>query len=207
MLRRLGGWLLVVVGGLLALAGAVGAIVVGPDNAVQSDLWQLESPGAAIVTAPGVIDFAGPTLRLEAKSSEGPVFIGVGAQVDVEDLTSDLTYTQIDEIAWPDGELQTSEVQGSQDLLADVPDFDWWFESSEGDIAVVDFALPEDPVSVVVMNADGSAPVDVEGVRRAVDPWIVLGVARRRPDRCRSAQPRRTLPVARTCASASQRVS
>jgi hypothetical protein len=153
--------LLATLGGLLAIAGTVGAIVVGPDNAVQSEVRHLESPGAAIVTAPGAIDFAGPTLRLEAKSSAGPVFIGVGAQVDVEDMTSDLTYTRINEIALRDGELQTTEVQGSQDLLAEVASLDWWVESSEGDIAVVAFALPDDPVSVVAMNADGSAPVDV----------------------------------------------
>ena len=50
---------------------------------------------------------------------------------------------------------------------ADAAELDWWMESSEGDVAVVAFSLPEKPVSVVVMNADGSSPVQVEWQRRS----------------------------------------
>ena len=162
MLRRLGGWLLVVVGLLMAIAGAGSAIIVGPDNAVQSGIRQLASPGAAIVTGPGVIEYTGPTLRLEARSSAGPVFLAVGSEVDVQDLMADVTRTQVDDIDPMTGDLQTSEIAGGQDLLVDVAELDWWIESSEADVAVVDFSLPKQPVSVVMMNADGSAPVHVE---------------------------------------------
>lgn len=162
MLRRLGGWLLVVVGVLMAVAGAAGAIFVGPDNAVRSGTRQLQSDGAAIVTGPGAIDWAGPTLRLEARSSAGPVFIGVGNEVDVADLVADVTRTQVDEITLPGGDLRTSQVPGSQDFLPDVESLDWWVEKSDGEVAVVVLTLPEQPMSIVVMNADGSSPVDVE---------------------------------------------
>lgn len=184
MLRRLGGWLLVVVGLLFAVAGTAAAVVVGPDNQVDAGTSKVSSPGAAVVTAPGVIGIAGPTVRLEATSSAGEVFLGAGAEVDVRDLVAAVTRTQVDDVTMPGGDLKTSEVQGDADFLAGVPDLDWWLESDAGDPAVIEFPLPDKPISVVLMNADGSAPVaadvsvalSVPGLFWGMIALLVLGI-------------------------------
>ena len=121
MLRRLGGWLLVVLGGLLAIAGAaVHCRGARQRGAVRSSgTWRVlvrrSSPARASSTSRARRCDSRPSRLTGRCSSES------APRSTLRILTSDLTYTQIDEIALRDGELQTSEVQGSQDLLADVP--------------------------------------------------------------------------------------
>lgn len=160
-MRKLGGWLLVLLGVLLAASGTAAAIIIGPDDALDDSGQRIESAGAAIVTGPGAIEYAGPTLLLDVTSQNGPVFVGVGAQVDVQDFVSTATRTQIDEIDFP-SDLHESTVDGSQDYLAEGPDLDWWLSSATGEHAVLQFALPDHPVSVVVMNQDGASDVVVD---------------------------------------------
>jgi hypothetical protein len=182
-MRRLGGWLLVLVGLVLAGSGAAAAVVIGPDDGVESKTEHIDSPGAAIVTGPGAIEYAGPTLRLDVTSQNGPVFVGVGSEVDVEDFVSDVSHTEVDEIDLP-SDIQKSFVRGSQAFLAEGPDLDWWVESATGEHAEVEFTLPDEPVSVVVMNADGAssvvvdvkAAVSVRGVFWGAVAMIVVGL-------------------------------
>lgn len=177
-MRRFGGWLLVVVGLILTVAGAAAAVLIGPDDAIDSGTEHIESPGAAIVTDRGLIEFAGPTLVLEVSSQSGPVFVGVGSEVDVADLVSDVSRTQIDQVDVGSG-VETSLIRGSQDFLAVGPDLDWWLESDTSQQARVEFPLPDRPVSVLVMNADGASPVVVD-VEAAVEIrgafWGVVAV-------------------------------
>ena len=161
-MRRVGGWVLAVIGGLLAVGGLAGAVVVGPDDAIGTGTHHLESAGGAIVSAPGALDVAGPTLRLDVESAGGDVFVGVGREVDVADLVGDVSRTEVDGLGLRSDPRQSA-VEGDVDALAaGDAGLDWWVATGTGQPAEVSLVLPEQRMSLVVMNADGSAGVDVE---------------------------------------------
>lgn len=160
-MRRLAGWALVFAGFLAAAVGIVAAVVVGPDDAISSGVRRLTSSGAAIVTAPGAITYAGPTVSIDVTSAGGPVFVGVGREVDVADLVADTSRTEVDQVSVP-WSIRSSAAKGSSTALPDVSGLDWWLASDSGSDASVVFGLPDEPISVLVMNADGSPAVDVD---------------------------------------------
>lgn len=176
-MRRAGGWVVLLLGVVLVIVGAAGAIAFGPDDRLTSGRHPLDSPGIALVTAPAALAYSGPTVELTVKTRDAsePVFLGVGYDVDVQDYLTDTTYTQIDSIGWP-LDVTTSEVTGAglPDVRPEV--LDWWLvsDSARGS-AKVTFPLPDSAVDVVAMDPDLRPGLDVTVTAELVQPGAFSG--------------------------------
>lgn len=154
-MRRAGGWVILLLGVVLVIGGAAGAIVFGPDDRVMSGPHRFSSLGIAVVTAPAALAYSGPTIELTVTGAPSePVFLGIGYDVDVRDYLADVAYTQIDSVGVPWD--ATTSVVGGQRLPLDGPeDLDWWLVTDAGDgSATVTFPLPEAAVDVVAMDPE-----------------------------------------------------
>ncbi len=175
-MRRAGGWLLVLLGVLLVLLGSTTAVVFGPDNEVASGPHPLASDGTAIATAPEAIKYAGPTVRVTvASSSEQPLFVGLGHDLDVRDYLAGSAYTRLDTLNLP-WDTTTSRVGGTDAPSRPPAELDWWLVSDTGPGKVsLTFALPEDSVDVVVTNADLRPRLRVQTTVTVLRPGAFAG--------------------------------
>jgi hypothetical protein len=156
--QRLVGWLLMGVGAVALLAGAVTAAAFGPDDGLTLGPHRFTGTGCALVTAPPVISFAGPTLTLTATRphSHAPLFIGVGSDVDVRDYLQRTSYTRVDSISLP-WHVKTTTVTGPRNAVADPQALDWWLTTAtHRHRATAAVPLPDAPIDVVLMNLAGN---------------------------------------------------
>lgn len=165
-MRRFVRVLALVVGTVLALVGLAAAVLVGTDDTVRTGEQEMTTQTAALTTTSQALDMMGPTLHVAATARDGAeVFVGVGHEVDVDAYLDDVEHDQITRVALPwSPEVVRSE--GGTETVAASPDTrDWWFVQASGPgRQEVSYELGEDPVRVVIMRADGQAPVgaDVE---------------------------------------------
>lgn len=162
-MRRFVRVVVLVAGALLVLVGAPAAVLVGPDDTVGSGDRELATDTAAFATAPSVLGFMGPTLHVAAASDGGDVFVGVGHEVDVRAYLGGVAHEQIVRMGVPwSPELQPR--ANGADAAEVAPDSrDWWYAQAGGSgRQEVTYELGAEPVSVVVMSADGAAPVAVD---------------------------------------------
>jgi hypothetical protein len=170
-MRRAGGVVVLQLGVLLVILGALGAIAFGPDNRVTPEPLPLSSLGIAVITAPAALAYSGPTVELTVtRDGSAPVFVGVGYDVDVQDYLTATPYTQVDSISIP-LEVKTSEVDGAGLPEARPGDLDWWLVSDSGrGSATVTLPLSDAAVDVVVMDPY---------LRPVLDVSVTPGVVRR----------------------------
>jgi hypothetical protein len=173
--RRALGWGAVVVGSLIALVALVVAVLVGPDNRIESGPHGFTSKGAAVATAPAALAWTGVTVEVSASAQGRPVFVGVGHDVDVADYLHGTTYTRVDSIDVP-WSTTTTQVAGDQDVPAPPGKVDFWLVSdvSEDD-ATVRFPRPESAVDVVVMDAEGKPGFSPDVTVSVVEKGLFLG--------------------------------
>ncbi len=175
-MRRAGSWVVLLLGVVLMIVGAAGAIAFGPDDRLTSGRHPLSSPGIAVVTAPAALGYSGPTVELTVtRDASEPVFLGVGYDVDVQDYLTDAAYTQVDSVGVP-LDMTTSEVTGAG-LPDDRPgDLDWWLVSDSGrGSAKVTFPLPDSAVDVVAMDPALRPGLDVTVTAEVVQPGAFVG--------------------------------
>lgn len=178
-MRRIGGWLLALLGVAALAAGAIVAVTFGPDDTVTLGPHQLSSTGAALISAPGAISYAGPTLQVTAalERPNARVFIGVGHDVDVRDYLSEATYTQIDEVSLP-WRTSTSEVPGRAASVSDPTALTWWLTSASGrGAATVTFPLPAAAIDVVVIDVDGATGFTTDVTVSVISQGAFVGAA------------------------------
>jgi hypothetical protein len=171
--RRAFGWVLAALGVVLAVVGVGCAFVVGTDSAFSSGSHRLTSDASTIVTADDVIDRVGPTVTVTVSTPDGgPVFVGLGNAVDVDDYLAGSPVTRVDSFSLP-WDVTTTKVEGQSAPAADPRDLDWWLVSGSGDgSASIDFPLPDDVVDIVIMDpdrgrgfvADVSVAVEIPGL-------------------------------------------
>lgn len=169
-MRRLFGWLLILLGLLAVVAGGAVAAAVGTDDTLELGPHRLTSSGSALVSAPGVIPYSGPSLTVTATlpGSSARVFIGVGHDVDVRDYLAGTAYTRIDSLSVP-WHVETSDVAGRQTQSPSPREVTWWLTTAmNAGSTTASFPLPDAPIDVVVM--------DLSPDRRAGDLSVDLSV-------------------------------
>ena len=151
-----------------------------------TDVHEFSTSGSALATVSTELGSGGfgwlysPSLlgevriRVTPTGPGGPLFVGIGPSLDVDRYLADVEHTVITEF-W--GE-ETETVAGdAQPSLPRSQDF--WVASTSGSGPQTLEWDPEDGSwSVVVMNADGEAGIDVGadlGARVPALPWIALG--------------------------------
>jgi hypothetical protein len=168
--------------GLLTAAGAVGWV-----NFQQRDNGYLTTPterydvATRAITSPGLnvlvdeelpdvlpVDSAGRLLLRGTSASGQQIFIGIGPQEDVARYLENVRHSEITELKSYPFRVQYREVPG--DAVPAAPGAQsFWSTSSQGTgTQQIEWDLRSGRWAVVVMNADGAAPVSVDlqaGVR------------------------------------------
>jgi hypothetical protein len=189
----------VVIGAVLLLAGAglaSGAAVVGWADQTQRDsagflstsAERFASPGHALTSRTLHLEAEGPDwltsperlgeVRLggTAEHSDDSLFIGVGAERDVDGY---LAGVERDEVVDVDNDFDNPEyLRHAGGAPATAPgEQDFWVESSEGiGTQSVVWTPEEGEWTAVVMNADGTSPVEADLRFGAEVPWLT-GIA------------------------------
>lgn len=164
-------------GALLTVAGVIGAVIVGPGDRVGLGGEELSTETAGMATPTSALNLVGPTLHVTATADDGEIFVGAGHQMDVDAYLSGFAHETIVPDGGPPLDLLTGEADFPwQPGLEPVADSDgepsatpasrdWWFVSASGaGEQTIAIELANDPLRVVVMRPDGTAPVaaDVE---------------------------------------------
>lgn len=170
-------------GGATALAGGGALIAVDnswrDDGYLTSDTAPLKADGYAVATEGlelGGVDedwvLGRARVRVTTDGST-PVFVGVARTADAEAYLADVEHSTVTEI---DDPATTYEHHAGGAPTADPADSDIWIEQTSGSgTQSIDWSLDDQPGrwTVVVMNADGTAGVDVDADVGATVP--VLG--------------------------------
>jgi hypothetical protein len=162
---------LVVIGIFVTLAGAVLTVVVGPDGRFTLPRSTAHADGRALIydglslrgmrssgTLAATVD-----LTVRDDDGEDPIFVGIGPRTAVRRYLHGVTVDRLVQISWPGG-VRTETVPGTATQALDPPaDQPFWVASDAGTSATVEWVAASGDWTIVVMNADGTGPVDVVG--------------------------------------------
>ncbi|WP_241996607.1 hypothetical protein [Kribbella antiqua] len=117
----------------------------------------------AIATRPDLLDQHGPTLHVDARSSNGkPVFVGVARDFDVASYLKGTAHTSLVQVEYPIA-LTTQDQKGSSSPLAAPDGLDWWVTKAAGaGTQSIAWPIADGPYDVVIMSADGKTAPDVQ---------------------------------------------
>ena len=126
------GWVAIVLGAALALAGTALAVVLGPDSRFTTGPHAVDTDGVAIVTRPGVITWTGLQVDVLAEVPVNkPVFVGIGNSVDVQNYVRRTRRLEVTSFSTP-WNVTTREVKGIPSLPAAPTALDWWYSGAAG---------------------------------------------------------------------------
>jgi hypothetical protein len=166
VVRSVFGVLLALIGLVVAVIGGAAAFwLIGPDDTVHSGDQHLTSKGLAIASTPDLLNRHGPVLHVAAHSVKGqPVFVGVARDFDVASYLKQSAYTSLVQVQvqFP-VTLTTQDKKGNATPLAAPATLDWWVAKANGaGTQSIAWPIEDGPYDVVVMNADGKTPPDVQ---------------------------------------------
>lgn len=177
--------------GLAAVAALVGGIFLmianatlkdadgfftSPDYVLQSDGYAVLSDRIDLASKTGdwfPDDFA--TVRLTVDSSES-AFVGIGASDDVDAYLGDVARSEVTHLGTSASDVRLSAVPGA---VPSTPPGEqaFWVASDEGDDPELEWDVESGEWTAVVMNADGSAGIDLELEAGAkVDALIAIAI-------------------------------
>lgn len=172
MVRRVTRIIVVTLGALLTVAGLIAAIMIGPGDRVGLGSEELTTDTAAMATPTSALNLVGPTLHVAATTDDGEVLVGAGHRMDVDAYLNGFAHELIIPGEGPtlvsiSGDVEfpwqptLEPVAGSEgDPSATPASRDWWLASASGPgEQTIEIELADDPLRVVVMRPDGSAPV------------------------------------------------
>lgn len=173
---------LAIVGGLLTLAGLVVLAFVGFDGTFTTPRTTASTDTHAIVVNAVIVDdelLAGDggdsSVTLEVEGRSGEVFVGVADADDVAAYLEGASFAEATDLSYPGGVVTLRRSDG--DAEPPPPGREtFWTESLEGD-GTLTWDLDRGRWSLVLMNADGSAGVDVAGTVSARIPALGAGLA------------------------------
>jgi len=184
---------------LMLAGGAVlwaNAAMTDSEGFLESTTTRLESETYALVTEPADVDWDsgcwGPwcydpgeyvTFKIEGENDDPArgIFIGIGAETDVQEYLEDVPHDQIVEWTPVAGSDEIDyRRRGGNSAPANPVDQDFWSASAYGTGTQTLVWEPEEGDWVlVIMNQDGSAGIDVSGNAGAKVPgifWIGVGL-------------------------------
>jgi hypothetical protein len=162
-------FLLLVGAGLAAGGGALMAFF-GSDNSIGSGPQHLSTQTAALVTTLDNINgsngfgttFNNPTLRIAVTNPDREVFIGVGPKTDVERYLAGVAIENVRDFDLDPFRLSTEQRAGDTQPAAPAGQ-SFWTARGSGREATLDWTISDGSYELVVMNADASRSVAVDG--------------------------------------------
>lgn len=183
--------LFLLVGALLAVAGAAltagSSAVRGDDGLYSTEVATWSSPGYAVRSAdvdlygtglmPGSPGDLMGTVEISATSTAGrDVFVGLASTVDVDRYLAGVARSTVDD-PWDAGATRSRDVPGGPPPGLPSEEPIWVASASGPGTQVVSWTPRSGRWSLVVMNADGTAPVSADVVVAAELPLVhVVGV-------------------------------
>jgi uncharacterized membrane protein len=184
------GWILIVLGFLTALSGAVLLALFGSGSAITSNVNTFSANTPALVSDLGLIEgaptssawrgLAGePTLQINAASPAEPIFVGIGPTADVDTYLSGVARTEVNEFNIEPFNLVVIRRDGANQASPPA-DQSFWVATLESESSSqLSWPFADGRYSVVVMNADGSAGVDAPlsvgiSFRNSMGLWITV---------------------------------
>ena len=171
-----------IVGALLTLAALLVLAFVGFDGTFTTPRTTASTDTHAIVINAAFLDDdliaaddGEGTVSIDVEGRSGEIFVGVADAEDVASYLDGASFAEATDLSYPGGVLTLRRVdgEGRPEPPGGEP---FWTESLVGD-GTLTWDLREGRWSVVVMNADGSAGVDVEGSVSARIPALGTGLA------------------------------
>lgn len=151
------------VGTALVVAGAILLLLTGGDGRVGGRDTTLSTPTYALVTGAAGLRDGGldATVRVRVSSAKGPVFVGVAPAATVEDLLRNVASDNLTDVHL--SPLRFTAVRSPGTEVPQQPTSRQWTVSALGPGAqTVEVPIGDGGQRLVVMNADGSAGVDVQ---------------------------------------------
>lgn len=180
-MRRIGGWLLVVLGALVFLPASAAAVWVGTDDTAQTGPHRMTTPGLGVITEPSVLQYVGPVLHLTVERADSePVFVGVAHEVDATSYLGEHSRRVVSRVGLP-WDVDTDQRDGIEEALPPPGDQPWWLISVEGDgPQELVWPIPHGSYSIVALNADATPALDADvtlGLEIAGTFYTILAVA------------------------------
>ncbi|TDW93455.1 hypothetical protein EV137_0737 [Kribbella pratensis] len=178
VLRAALGVTMLVIGGCLAVSGAILSAVAGPDDTMRTGYHPVTAGSRALVAraaniSPGAVPhgFGDFTLRINVRSADKPVFIGVAPDAAAESYLSGAAVRTVRGLElWP-YKLHAADTQGT----ATPPppgNESFWVASADGGSPQLTWNVTNGNYRVVIMNHDASPGLTTE-VRYALTiPWL-----------------------------------
>lgn len=167
--------------GLTAAAGGLVVAFIGTDNQVDTG-WHretvnanaLQSSSMAVRNASDVPEAGNAAIRVSARSTSQPMFIGVGPADQVSRYLADAAVEEVTGVDMRPYRLRTVRREGS--VRPEPPGTQtFWLSRVEGPNPDLRWEITEGDYRIVVMNADASAGLDAE-MRFGVDVPGASGV-------------------------------
>ena len=146
---------------LAALGGTDGTLSTGPHHHATSATAVVSDEGDLGGT--GLLPNGDPTVKVSVEDSDKPVFVGIGPAEDVDRYLAGSTVQTVSDFdLWP-FQLDTSTKEGDRQPGSPL-DETFWVTQSDGETsASASWKAQDGSYRIVVMNADGSPGVDVDG--------------------------------------------
>ena len=107
--------------------------------------------------------FGDPTLKVSVSDSDQPVFVGIGPAADVDRFLAGATVQTVSDFdLWP-LQLDTETREGNRAPGSPLDETFWVAQSDGATSAATSWKIDDGSYRVVVMNADGSPGVGVDG--------------------------------------------
>jgi hypothetical protein len=155
-------------GGAAAICGGAVLAVFGTDNTISSGQHPVSTTTSALVTEQGDFgahsaDILGhPAVKISVTSSAKPVFVGVGPAAAVDRYLAGAAVETVTDFELRPFDLTTTRREGTVRLAPPLEQSFWVAKSVGSTSAATDWKVRDGSYRVVLMNADGSAGVDVE---------------------------------------------
>jgi hypothetical protein len=157
-MKRVAGWVVTLLGIVVAVLGVAVMVVLGPDSRVTTGPHAIDTGGSVVVTAPRVIRWADVQVDVLAElPAQKPLFVGIGNTVDVESLVDGTARVEVTDFDTPWKPVVADRdgrpfVQGAPTAL------DWWYADAAGlGGASISAQLPDEPVSLAVISVGTSS--------------------------------------------------
>ena len=158
-----------------------GAFLISPNERYEVDSYAITTEQLEVVT-PQVVqgDISRLLLRAESADPNGEIFVGIGPQADVAQYLADVEHSEITDVRFAPFQVRYRTIPGAAQP-APPGQQDFWTVQDEGSgTRQVEFAVRTGTWMAVVMNADGSRPVEADlqaGARSELSAPIAVGIS------------------------------
>jgi hypothetical protein len=156
---------------LLAAVGTDGRFTT-PTTRAESDAYALVFDAIFVEGDLPVRGSFATTIGFEVRSADGHVFIGMADTRDASRYLRDVSIAEARDLRYPAGRLETIAISGTE-TPAPPGEQDFWLATSEGvGVQGIEWTLDRGNWTVVIMNADGSSGLDLEGTATIDLPFL-----------------------------------